>query len=54
MWSAAAGRSGGSRVVKTLDDRAMALFERALGALDAAAGIRASVERQEQEGVATH
>ncbi len=46
--------AAGGRVVKTLDDRAMALFERALGALDAAAGIRASVERQEQEGVATH
>jgi class 3 adenylate cyclase len=37
--------AAGGRVVKTLGDGAMASFESALGALRAAAGIQASVER---------
>jgi class 3 adenylate cyclase len=37
--------SAGGRVVKTLGDGAMASFESALGALRAAAGIQAAVER---------
>jgi class 3 adenylate cyclase len=45
--------AAGGRVIKTLGDRALADFESALGALDAAAGIQASVERQEQKSVAT-
>ncbi len=42
---AQAVEGGGGRVVKTLGDGAMASFESALGALRAAAGIQASVER---------
>jgi hypothetical protein len=37
------------RVVKTLDDGAMAFFEGAPGAPAVTAGIQASVERQEQK-----
>jgi class 3 adenylate cyclase len=37
--------AGGGRVVKTLGDGAMSTFESALGALRAAAGIQAAVER---------
>lgn len=42
---AAAVGSAGGRVVKTLGDGAMASFDSALGALRAAAGIQAAVER---------
>ena len=45
--------AAGGRVIKTLGDRALAGFQSALGALEAAAGIQASVERQEQKSVAT-
>jgi len=38
-------KGGGGRVVKTLGDGTMATFESALGALRAAAGIQAAVER---------
>ncbi len=38
-------KGGGGRVVKTLGDGTMATFESALGALKAAAGIQAAVER---------
>jgi predicted ATPase/class 3 adenylate cyclase len=38
-------QGGGGRVVKTLGDGTMATFESALGALRAAAGIQAAVER---------
>jgi class 3 adenylate cyclase len=37
--------AAGGQVIKTLGDGAMARFESALGALHAAAGIQASVER---------
>jgi class 3 adenylate cyclase len=42
---ASAVEAGGGRVVKTLGDGAMASFESALGALQAAAGIQDAVER---------
>src|ERR1700731_4506959 len=48
--------AAGGRLIKTLGDGAMASFESALGALDAAALIQASVERldaaQGQVGIA--
>jgi eukaryotic-like serine/threonine-protein kinase len=42
---ASAVETAGGRIVKTLGDGAMATFESALGALRAAAGIQAAVER---------
>jgi class 3 adenylate cyclase len=42
--------AGGGRVVKTLGDGAMSTFESALGALRAAAGIQAAVERLDRTG----
>jgi class 3 adenylate cyclase len=41
--------ASGGRVIKTLGDGAMASFESALGALRAAAGIQAAVERLDSE-----
>src|SRR5271154_2791947 len=45
--------AAGGRVIKTLGDGAMASFESALGALRAAAGIQAAVERLDaaQDGI---